>query len=126
GISSAGLVGGGSRPSPGEASLAHRGGLFLDELPEFRRDVLEVLRQPLEERGVTVVRARGAVRFPCDLLLVAAMNPCPCGFRGDPRRACRCDPRERHRYSRKLSGPLLDRIDLHVAMEAVDWAALRD
>jgi magnesium chelatase family protein len=125
GISSAGLVGGGSRPSPGEASLAHRGVLFLDELPEFRRDVLEALRQPLEERGVTVVRARGAVRFPCDLLLVAAMNPCPCGFRGDPRRACRCDPRERHRYSRKLSGPLLDRIDLHVAMEAVDWAALR-
>ena len=124
GISSAGLVGGGPRPSPGEASLAHRGVLFLDELPDFRRDVLEALRQPLEERVVTIVRARGAMRFPCDLLLVAAMNPCPCGFRGDPRRACRCDARERFRYTRKLSGPLLDRIDLHVGMEAVDWKDL--
>jgi len=126
GISAAGLVGGGARPSPGEASLAHRGVLFLDELPEFRRDVLEAMRQPLEERFVSVVRARGALRFPCDVLLVAAMNPCPCGFRGDPRRECTCDPGERRRYARKLSGPLLDRIDLHVTMDAVGWKDLRD
>jgi magnesium chelatase family protein len=126
GISSAGLVGGGPRPAPGEASLAHRGVLFLDELPEFRRDVLEALRQPLEERRVSVVRARGAVVFPCDVLLIAAMNPCPCGFLGDPRRACTCDPRERLRYARKLSGPLLDRIDLHVNVGAVGWKDLRE
>jgi magnesium chelatase family protein len=124
GISGAGLVGGGPRPAPGEASLAHRGVLFLDELPEFRRDVLEAIRQPLEERRVSVVRARGAVAFPCDVLLVAAMNPCPCGFFGDPRRACSCDPRERLRYARKLSGPLLDRIDLHVSVAAVGWKDL--
>ena len=104
GISSAGLVGGGPRPSPGEASLAHRGVLFLDELPEFRRDVLEALRQPLEERSVSVVRVRGAVRFPCDVLLVAAMNPCPCGFLGDPRRGCACEPAERRRYGRRALG----------------------
>ena len=126
GISSAGLVGGGPRPSPGEASLAHRGILFLDELPEFRRDALEAMRQPLEERSLSVVRARGSVRFPCDVLLVAAMNPCPCGFRGDPRRACVCDLRERRRYARKLSGPLLDRIDLHVAVDPVGWKDLSD
>ncbi len=124
GISSAGLVGGGPRPSPGEASLAHRGVLFLDELPEFRRDVLEALRQPLEDRSVSVVRVRGAVRFPCDVLLVAAMNPCPCGFLGDPRQGCACAPGERRRYGRKLSGPLLDRIDLHVTMDAVGWRDL--
>jgi magnesium chelatase family protein len=98
--------------------------LFLDELPEFRRDVLEALRQPLEERSVSVVRARGAVRFPCDVLLVGAMNPCPCGFLGDPRRGCACEPGERRRYGRKLSGPLLDRIDLHVTMDAVGWRDL--
>lgn len=124
GISAAGLVGGGARPAPGEVSLAHRGVLFLDELPEFRRDALEAIRQPLEERRVTVVRVGGACVFPSDILLVAAMNPCPCGFLGDPRRACSCDPRERRRYSRKLSGPLLDRIDLHVAMAAVPWKDL--
>ena len=126
GISAPGLVGGGPRPAPGEASLAHRGVLFLDELPEFRRDVLEAIRQPLEERRVAVVRAAGAVTFPCDVLLVAAMNPCPCGFLGDPRRACLCDPRERRRYARKLSGPLLDRIDLHVPVGAVAWKDLRE
>lgn len=126
GISSAGLVGGGSRPAPGEASLAHRGVLFLDELPEFRRDVLEALRQPLEDRRVCVVRARGAVVFPCDVLLVAAMNPCPCGFLGDPRHPCACDPRERLRYARRLSGPLLDRIDLHVTVAAVGWSDLAE
>jgi len=124
GISAAGLVGGGIRPSPGEASLAHRGVLFLDELAEFRRDALEAIRQPLEERRVVIVRVGGACAFPCDVLLVAAMNPCPCGFLGDPRRVCSCDARERFRYARKLSGPLLDRIDLHVPMSAVSWADL--
>ena len=117
-------MGGGPRPAPGEASLAHRGILFLDELPEFRRDALEAIRQPLEERRLTVVRAQAAAVFPCDVLLVAAMNPCPCGFLGDPRHACACAPRDRIRYGRKLSGPLLDRIDLHVAMAAVPWKEL--
>ena len=125
GISAPGLVGGGPRPAPGEVSLAHRGVLFLDELPEFRRDVLEAIRQPLEDRRVCVVRAAGAAAFPSDVLLVAAMNPCPCGFFGDPRRACGCDPRERRRYARRISGPLLDRIDLHVAVEPVAWKDLR-
>lgn len=124
GISGPGLVGGGPRPAPGEISLAHRGVLLLDELPEFRRDVLEAIRQPLEERRVSVVRAAGAAAFPSDVLLVAAMNPCPCGFFGDPRRACVCDPRERRRYARKISGPLLDRIDLHVEVAPVEWKDL--
>jgi magnesium chelatase family protein len=124
GISAPGLIGGGARPTPGEISLAHRGVLFLDELPEFRRDALEAIRQPLEERRVTVVRVGGACVFPSDFLLVAAMNPCPCGFLGDPRRACGCDAHERRRYTRKLSGPLLDRIDLRVAMAAVPWKDL--
>jgi magnesium chelatase family protein len=105
-------------------SLAHRGVLFLDELPEFRRDVLEAIRQPLEDRRVCVVRAAGAAAFPSDFLLVAAMNPCPCGYFGDPRRACTCDPRERRRYARRISGPLLDRIDLYVAVEPVAWRDL--
>jgi magnesium chelatase family protein len=125
GISAPGLVGGGSRPAPGEISLAHRGVLFLDELPEFRRDVLEGIRQPIEEKRVSIVRVGGAFSYPCDFLLVAAMNPCPCGFAGDPRRACRCDPASRARYGRKLSGPLLDRIDLHVAVPAVPWSDLQ-
>ena len=125
GISTAGLVGGGARPAPGEMSLAHRGVLFLDELPEFRRDALEAIRQPLEERSIAVVRVGGACVFPCDVLLAAARNPCPCGFAGDPRRSCACDPRERGRYARKVSGPLLDRIDLHVSMHALAWADLR-
>ena len=124
GISAPGLVGGGLRPAPGEISLAHRGALFLDELPEFRRDVLEGIRQPIEEKRVSIVRVGGAASFPCDFLLVAAMNPCPCGFRGDSRRYCRCDPGSRLRYSRRLSGPLLDRIDLHVALPAVPWSDL--
>ena len=125
GISTAGLVGGGARPAPGEISLAHRGVLFLDELPEFRRDALEAIRQPLEERAIAVVRVGGACIFPSDVLLVAARNPCPCGFAGEPLRACACDPRERSRYSRKVSGPLLDRIDLHVSMRALAWADLQ-
>ena len=124
GTSAPGLVGGGSRPGPGEISLAHRGVLFLDELPEFRRDVLEGIRQPIEEKRVSIVRVGGAISYPCDFLLIAAMNPCPCGFAGEPRRACRCDFAERARYGRKLSGPLLDRIDLHVPVPAVPWAEL--
>ena len=124
GISAPGLVGGGTRPGPGEISLAHRGVLFLDELPEFRRDVLEGIRQPLEERRVCLVRVGGASIFPSDFLLVAAMNPCPCGFAGDARRMCRCSPSERLRYRRRVSGPLLDRIDLHVAVPPVAWADL--
>jgi magnesium chelatase family protein len=121
GISAAGLVGGGARPLPGEVSLAHRGVLFLDELPEFRRDVLEGVRQPLEERKVCVVRVGGASVYPADVLLVAAMNPCPCGFAGDARRVCTCSEHERQRYTRKISGPLLDRIDLHVQVPPVPW-----
>lgn len=124
GASAASLLGGGSRPGPGEISLAHRGVLFLDELPEFRRDVIEGIRQPLEEKRISIVRVGGACSFPCDFVLVGAMNPCPCGFLGDPRRACRCDPGERARYERKLSGPLLDRIDLRVDVPAVPWKDL--
>jgi magnesium chelatase family protein len=124
GISAPGLLGGGSRPTPGEISLAHRGVLFLDELPEFRRDVIEGIRQPIEEKRVSIVRVGGACSFPSDFLLVGAMNPCPCGFLGDRRRSCRCDHAEKNRYSRKLSGPLLDRIDIHVAVPAVPWEEL--
>ncbi|MGH9399811.1 MAG: YifB family Mg chelatase-like AAA ATPase [Thermoanaerobaculia bacterium] len=121
GISAPGLVGGGTRPGPGEISLAHRGVLFLDELPEFRRDVLEGIRQPLEEKKICIVRVGGAPVFPADVLLVAAMNPCPCGFAGDTRRVCTCSESERQRYARKISGPLLDRIDLHVPVPPVPW-----
>jgi magnesium chelatase family protein len=117
-------AGRGPLPAPGEISLAHRGVLFLDELPEFRRDAIEGIRQPIEEKRVSIVRVGGACSFPCDFLLIAAMNPCPCGFHGDPRRSCRCDQAERARYGRKLSGPLLDRIDLHVAVPAVTWREL--
>ena len=124
GISAPGLVGGGIRPGPGEISLAHRGILFLDELPEFRRDVLEGIRQPLEEKRVSLVRVGGASVFPSDFLLVAAMNPCPCGFSGDARRMCRCSTAERLRYGRRVSGPLLDRVDLHVAVPPVPWSDL--
>ncbi len=124
GVSAAGLVGGGTMPRPGEISLAHRGVLFLDELPEFRRDVLEGIRQPLEEKRVCLVRVGGAFLFPSDFLLVAAMNPCPCGFSGDSRRMCRCSAGERTRYSRRVSGPLLDRIDIHVTVAPVSWAEI--
>ncbi len=124
GISAPGLVGGGVRPGPGEISLAHRGVLFLDELAEFRRDVLEGIRQPLEEKSVSLVRVGGACVFPCDFLLVAAMNPCPCGFAGDARRMCRCSAAERARYGKRVSGPLLDRVDLHVSVPPVPWADL--
>jgi magnesium chelatase family protein len=123
-ISAAALVGGGSTPQPGEVSLAHHGVLFLDELTEFRRDVLEVLRQPLEDRVVTVARVHSSVTFPSSFQLVAAANPCPCGFLGDPRRECTCTPPAVQRYRSRLSGPLLDRLDLQVQVPAVPWQEL--
>lgn len=122
--SAAAVVGGGSRPRPGEVSLAHHGVLFLDELPEWRREVLEVLRQPLEDRMVTISRAAGAVTYPADFLLVAAMNPCPCGYLGAPRHRCSCAPAEVARYRARVSGPLMDRIDLHVEVPAVPFRDL--
>ena len=124
-ISNAGLVGGGSNPMPGEISLAHNGVLFLDELPEFDRPVLEVLRQPLEEGEVTIARARATVRYPARFMLVASMNPCPCGHAGDPTRPCVCAPGQVQRYLAKVSGPLLDRIDLHVEVTPVPFDDLR-
>jgi magnesium chelatase family protein len=123
--SEAGLVGGGSHPEPGEVSLAHHGVLFLDEFPEFARRTLEVLRQPLEDGQVTITRARGKLTFPADFLMVAAMNPCPCGYLTDPKRACRCTPMQVDRYLSKVSGPLLDRIDIHLEVPAIDWEELR-
>jgi magnesium chelatase family protein len=113
-ISAAGLIGGGSFPKPGEISLAHHGVLFLDELPEFHRDVLEALRQPLEEGTVTVSRATHSVTFPANFLLVAAMNPCPCGYATDATRKCQCSPQQIRNYRRRISGPLLDRFDIHL------------
>lgn len=125
-ISDAGLLGGGSgTPKPGEVSLAHNGVLFLDEMPEFPRNVLEQLRQPLEENSVTLARAAMTLQFPANFMLVAAMNPCPCGFFGDPTRECRCTPAIIQRYLAKISGPLLDRIDLHVEVPAVAYKELR-
>jgi magnesium chelatase family protein len=118
-VSTAGLLGGGRGPWPGEISLAHRGVLFLDELPEFHRDAIEALRQPLEEGTVTLTRAGGSVSFPASVMLVGAMNPCPCGFRGDPRRECRCGVDAVRRYWSKISGPILDRIDLILDVAAV-------
>jgi magnesium chelatase family protein len=123
-ISVVGLVGGGSNPRPGEISLAHHGVLFLDELPEFPRAALEALRQPLEDRTITIVRARCAVAYPASFSLVAAMNPCPCGFRGSSVRACVCDSGRLGQYMARLSGPLLDRFDLHVEVPHVDCKAL--
>jgi magnesium chelatase family protein len=123
-ISDVALVGGGSIPRPGEISLAHHGVLFLDEMPEFDRRVLEVLRQPLEEGRVTIARALRTVSFPARFMLVAAMNPCPCGYRGDPRHECRCAPQEVSRYRTRISGPLLDRIDLVVQVPPVPLSEL--
>lgn len=125
GVSAAGMVGGSSQPRPGEVSLAHCGVLFLDELPEFRRDALEALRQPLEEGRVTVVRARARLQFPARFSLLAAMNPCPCGHLGDPRHECRCPAPMIERYRARVSGPLLDRIDLHIEVPAVTLRELR-
>lgn len=120
------LIGGGSTPRPGEISLAHRGVLFLDELPEFNRSVLENLRQPLEDGIVTVSRAAGVCRFPAKFILLAAKNPCPCGYLGDPKHECRCLPGQVEKYQRKISGPLLDRIDLHVEVPAVSIEKLEE
>jgi len=123
-ISDAGLIGGGRVPRPGEVSLAHNGVLFLDELPEFKKHVLEVLRQPLEDLKVTISRAAMAVTYPASFMLLAAMNPCPCGYRSDERHECRCTPQQVQRYLARISGPLLDRIDLHVDVPAVAWRDL--
>ena len=124
-ISDAGLVGGGNIPRPGEVSLAHNGVLFLDELPEFRRNVLEVMRQPLEDGTVTIARAAMTVAFPATFMLAAAMNACPCGFFNDPTRDCHCTPGVIQRYVSKISGPLLDRIDIHIDVPAVKYRELR-
>ncbi|PHS08057.1 MAG: magnesium chelatase [Blastopirellula sp.] len=123
-ISEAGLVGGGSNPMPGEISHSHNGILFLDELPEFTRRTLEVMRQPLEDGQVTIARAMRTTTFPADFMLVAAMNPCPCGYRNDPRRDCRCSVPQVERYIGKISGPLLDRIDIHIEVPAVGFQEL--
>jgi magnesium chelatase family protein len=125
-ISQAGLVGGGSQPKPGEISLAHNGVLFLDELTEFNRSTLEVLRQPLEGKKVLISRANTSVEFPASFLLVAALNPCPCGFYGDKNKKCGCSLQQIHKYIGKLSGPLLDRIDLHVNVASVDYDEIKD
>ena len=123
-ISQVGLVGGGSTPKPGEISLAHRGVLFLDEINEHSTKVLEVLRQPIEDKIVTISRAKGSAAFPANFLLVGARNPCPCGFYGDPNRTCACTPNQIKRYRAKLSGPLLDRIDMHIDVPQVDYEKL--
>ena len=125
-ISHAGLVGGGRQPHPGEISLAHRGVLFLDELPEFGHNVLEVLRQPMEDRVVTISRAQGTVTFPASFMLVAAMNPCPCGYYGDPLKPCTCAASLVSRYQKRISGPLLDRIDMFVEVPRVEYEKLVD
>ena len=125
-ISDAGLIGGGGGiPRPGEVSLAHNGVLFLDELPEFPRDVLEMLRQPIEDGKVTIARSSMSLSFPASFTLVTAMNPCPCGFYGDSTRECRCTPAIIQRYLGKISGPLLDRIDIHIEVPAVPFKELR-
>jgi magnesium chelatase family protein len=123
-ISDAGLVGGGSTPAPGEISLSHNGILFLDELPEFNRRTLEVLRQPLEDGTVTISRALSSTTFPAGFMLIAALNPCPCGYRNDPRRDCHCTVPQIERYMSKISGPLLDRIDIQIEVPAVPFREL--
>src|SRR5205085_974539 len=124
-ISDAGLIGGGMVPRPGEVSLAHNGVLFLDELPEFPRNVLEVMRQPLEDGNVTISRAAMSLSFPARFMLAAAMNPCPCGYFNDKSRDCMCTPPMIQRYVSKVSGPLLDRIDIHIEVPAVQYKELR-
>ncbi len=123
-ISDAGLLGGSANPNPGEVSLAHHGVLFLDELPEFKRSTLEVMRQPLEDSKVTISRAAGSLTFPAEFMLVAAMNPCPCGHLGNPKRECRCSPGQIQKYRQRISGPLLDRIDLQIEVPAIAFGEM--
>ncbi|MBI5026513.1 MAG: YifB family Mg chelatase-like AAA ATPase [Nitrospirae bacterium] len=123
-LSDVAMVGGGQIPKPGEVSLAHNGVLFLDELPEFKRNVLEVLRQPIEDSHVTISRAISSITYPASIMLVCAMNPCPCGFLGDSRHQCTCTPSQIHRYRHRVSGPLLDRIDIHIEVPAVPYKEL--
>ncbi|MDK1028679.1 MAG: ATP-binding protein, partial [Anaerolineae bacterium] len=123
-ISNAGLVGGGNWPHPGEISLAHRGVLFLDELPEFGTRVLEVMRQPIEDKQVTISRAQGSLTFPANFMLVAAMNPCPCGYFQDALKQCTCSNSTVTKYQKRISGPLLDRIDIHIEVPRVDYEKL--
>jgi magnesium chelatase family protein len=125
-ISNAGLVGGGHWPRPGEISLSHRGVLFLDEFPEFSRTALEALRQPMEDKVVTISRAQGSISFPANFALIAAMNPCPCGYYGDPVKECKCSTSEVTRYQKRISGPLLDRIDIFIEIPRVDYEKLTD
>ncbi len=125
-ISNAGLVGGGNPPAPGEISKAHHGVLFLDEIPEFNRKTLEVMRQPLEDNSVTISRALRSTNFPANFMLIAAANPCPCGYRGDPRRSCSCTPKQVQNYMSRISGPLLDRIDIQIEVPAVPYDDLED
>jgi len=125
-ISNAGLVGGGHWPRPGEISLSHRGVLFLDELPEFGHSLLEILRQPLEDKLVTISRARGSMTFPANFMLVGAMNPCPCGYYSDPFRQCTCHPGLVSRYQRRISGPFLDRVDIFIEVPHIEYEKLSD
>jgi len=124
-ISDVGLIGGGSVPKPGEVSLAHNGVLFLDELPEFGKNALEVLRQPIEDKDVTITRSQISLTFPANFMLVAAMNPCPCGYHGDPWHQCACTWQSVQKYRARISGPLLDRIDIHVEVPAMRYGELR-
>lgn len=123
-ISSVGLSGGGTNPKPGEISLSHNGVLFMDELPEFRRDALEAMRQPLEDGEITISRAGGSATYPCSVMLVASMNPCPCGYYGDKNKECNCSQSQILKYMRKISGPLLDRIDMHIEVPSVNYDEL--
>ena len=123
--SSAALIGGGAVPQPGEVSLAHHGVLFLDEFPEFARTTLEMIRQPLEDGSVTIPRVHSTLKFPASIMLVAAMNPCPCGYFTDPKRECKCTPHQIERYLGRVSGPLIDRIDIHIEVPPVPWRQLR-
>ncbi len=123
-VSYAGLIGGGAIPKPGEVSLAHHGVLFLDELPEFKKDILEMLRQPMEDNHVTISRAATALTYPAGFMLIAAMNPCPCGYYGDPKQECNCSTGEIQRYMSRISGPLMDRIDIHITVPSVKFKEL--
>ncbi len=125
-ISHAGLVGGGNWPHPGEISLAHHGVLFLDEMPEFGMRVLEVLRQPMEDKVVTISRAQGSLTFPANFQMVGAMNPCPCGYYGDPLKPCTCSSMVVTKYQKRISGPLLDRIDIHVEVPRIEYEKLSE